>query len=206
MVYLIPSDAMPKLAGRMGRGPETPVAMCVGRLAAEKNLHLVVETWNKLRVAHPDLRLVLVGDGPLAASLKKQFPEAQFSGVHRGADLARHYASGDLFLFASVTETFGNVVTEAMASGLAVVAYNYAAARTHVHDGKNGFLAKFDDAEDFHAAARRAMEMRHKWPEVRKAARVTALGLSWENVVDGFEKVVGGLVKQPITDVCVTNA
>jgi len=194
------------LRASWGAGPDTPVAICVGRLAAEKNLHLVAETWNKLRMAHPDLRLVLVGDGPLGHSLKSKFPEVRFSGVHRGTELARHYASADLFLFASVTETFGNVVTEAMASGLAVVAYNYAAARTHVRDGSNGFLANFDDARDFQAAAARAMEQRHKWPEVRQAARVTALGLSWENVVDGFEKVVGGLVKQPLADVCVTNA
>ena len=189
-----------------GAGPDTPVAMCVGRLAAEKNLPLVVKAWTRLRRTRPDLILVLVGDGPLRSSLERQFPEVHFAGAQRGEALARHYASGDLFLFASVTETFGNVVTEALASGLVTVAYDYAAGRAHVRDGENGFLATFDDVDHFHSVAEHALQNYSTWPQLRAAARSTALGLSWGNVVDGFEKVALGLLKQPLGGVCVTNA
>jgi len=193
------------LRAEWGAGPTTPVAMCVGRLAAEKNLPLVAETFAGLRAQRPDLKLVLVGDGPLRGALQRKFPGVYFAGVQRGEDLARYYASGDLFLFASVTETFGNVVTEAMASGQVVVAYDYAAPRAHVRDGDNGFLATFDDAAAFRKAAARSLECEAQWPKLRNAARKTALGLSWDRVVDGFENVVGALARQPIADVCVTN-
>jgi len=192
------------LRAAWGAGPDTPVAICVGRLAAEKNLPLVVETWAALRATQPDLKLALVGDGPLRKSLAKKIPDVIFSGMHRGDDLARHYASGDLFLFASVTETFGNVVTEALASGLVVVAYDYAAARAHVRDGENGFLATFGDPAAFHNAAARALKARAEWPPLRAAARQTAQGLSWDRVVDGFENVLLDLVRPPLADVCVT--
>ncbi len=183
------------LRAAWGAKPETPVAMCVGRLAAEKNLPLVAEAWAELRAARPDLKLVLVGDGPLRDSLRRKYPEAHFAGVQHGEDLARHYASGDLFLFASVTETFGNVVTEAMASGLVVAAYDYAAPRAYVREGTNGYLANFDDRNAFHAASRRALENLPEWPKLRAAARATAQGLSWERVVEGFEKVLATLLK-----------
>jgi glycosyltransferase involved in cell wall biosynthesis len=192
------------LRASWGAQPETPVAICVGRLAAEKNLPLVVEAWAQLRHALPDLKLVLVGDGPMRSSLARKFPETHFAGVRRGEDLARHYASGDLFLFASVTETFGNVVTEALASGLTVVAYDYAAARAHVRDGENGFLAGFDDPAAYCAAAARAASLRSAWPQLRAAARATALNLSWDRVVDDFENTLQGLIPQPVNGVCVT--
>jgi glycosyltransferase involved in cell wall biosynthesis len=201
-----PSKRDAALRARWRAGPDTPVAMCVGRLAAEKNLPLVAETWSALRAQRPDLQLVLVGDGPLRAELQRRHPEAHFAGVQRGEDLARHYASGDLFLFASMTETFGNVVTEAMASGLVVAAYDYAAPRAHVRDGDNGFLAAFGDAAAFRTAAVRALERETRWAHLRAAARRTALGLSWERVVDGFESVLTALTMQPTADVCVTNA
>ncbi len=194
------------LRASWGAGPDTPVAMCVGRLAAEKNLPLVVQAWTRLRPIRPDLRLVLVGDGPMRSSLERQFPEVHFAGAQRGEALARHYASGDLFLFASVTETFGNVVTEALASGMVTVTYDYAAGRAHIRHGENGFLANFDEADDFHTVAKQALEKFSTWPELRRAGRRTALGLSWENVVDGFEKIALGLLKQPLGGVCVTNA
>jgi glycosyltransferase involved in cell wall biosynthesis len=88
---------------------------------------------------------VLVGDGPEGSALRKRYPDFHFAGLRRGEDLAAHYASGDVFLFPSVTETFGNVVTEALGSGLVVVTYDYAAGREHIRSGVNGVLARFDD-------------------------------------------------------------
>ncbi len=175
------------LRASWGAGPEAPVALYVGRIAAEKNLGLAVEAFLRLRRREPRLRFVLVGDGPAKEALQKAHPDFHYAGMRRGAELAAHYASGDLFLFPSVTETFGNVVTEALASGLVAVAYDYAATREHVREGGNGFAASFGDPEAFHAAAGRALDARAGWPEIRASARTTALGLTWDSVVGRFE-------------------
>lgn len=168
-------------------GPDNPVVLYVGRIAAEKNLGLAVEAFLRLRAREPRARFVLVGDGPARGPLARAHPEFHYAGMRRGEELAAHYASGDLFLFASVTETFGNVVTEALASGLATVAYDYAATREHVREGVNGFAARFDRAEDFHATVERALAARARWPAIREAARRTALALTWDAVVARFE-------------------
>src|SRR5262249_23576350 len=125
----------------------------------EKNFPLVLDAFRAMRAVRPDIRLVLVGDGPMAEELRAEL-EGEMRGVVvagrlvNGA-LSAHYASADLFLFPSTTETFGNVTMEAMASGLAVVAYDYAAARQYIVHGQSGLLAKVDDRVGFleHAAA-----------------------------------------------------
>ena len=178
------------LRASWGARAEDPVMLYVGRIAAEKNLGLAVEAFLRLRQVAPRARFVLVGDGPSRAGLAKKHPEFHYAGMRRGEELAAYYASGDMFLFASVTETFGNVVTEAMASGLVVVAYDYAAAREHVSHGANGFLATFGTAEAFHLAAREALAARAHWDGIRLAARATALGLTWSRVVARFEAEV----------------
>ena len=115
------------LRRQWGAGEDDPVAIYVGRIAPEKNLPLVLSAFAAMRQRAPRARLVLVGDGPARAQLQRQHPEHVFAGMRVHEDLACHYASGDVFLFPSVTETFGNVTVEAMASGLAVVAFDYAA-------------------------------------------------------------------------------
>jgi glycosyltransferase involved in cell wall biosynthesis len=147
-----------------------------------------------MRAINPNMRLVIVGDGPLRASMQAQYPEVIFCGMRSGEDLARHYASGDVFLFASMTETFGNVTTEAMASGLAVVAYDYAAAQALIHHGENGLIAPFDDAQKFIAAA---CELAHQ-PALAKAlghaAHQTALTIAWDHIHQRFEKVLQSII------------
>jgi len=96
---------------------------------------------------------VLVGDGPARERLAHENPDFLFCGVQRGEALARHFASGDLFLFPSRSETFGNVTLEAMASGVATVAFDYGAAREYLRDGENGAAVESD--EQFVEAAQR---------------------------------------------------
>jgi glycosyltransferase involved in cell wall biosynthesis len=190
-----PSRRDPALRASWGAGPDDPVAISVGRLAAEKNLPLVTRAMKDLAARHPGFRAVFVGDGPKREELQESFPDAIFAGPRYGEDLARHYASADLFLFASETETFGNVVLEAMASGLVTVAYDYAAARQHLVDGVTGFLARFSDEEHFVAQARRALDLDVPDREaIRRAARQAALGVSWDRVIDDFEHSLKELV------------
>ncbi|MNM51669.1 GDP-mannose-dependent alpha-mannosyltransferase [compost metagenome] len=127
------------------------VVMHVGRIAAEKNLGLAVKAFRHVQQVRPKARFVWVGDGPLREKLAYENPDFIFCGVQRGEALARHFASGDLFLFPSRSETFGNVTLESMASGLATVAFNYGAAREHLRSGHNGVAVENDD--NFIAAA-----------------------------------------------------
>ncbi len=176
---------------------DEPVVLHVGRLAPEKNLRLFVEAALAVRQARPDARVVLVGDGPDAAALHAAHPEFIFAGTRRGADLAAHYASADLFLFPSVTETFGNVTTEALASGLAVAAYDYAAAHQHIADGDSGLLAPLGDEEAFVAAARTLALAPQTSARLRRNAVIVAGRLGWPKVIDELERVLAGVIAQP---------
>jgi glycosyltransferase involved in cell wall biosynthesis len=115
--------------------------------------------------------------------MQQRFPDAVLAGMRTGADLAAHYASADVFLFPSLTETFGNVTLEAMASGLALVAFDYAAARELVRDGESGVLAAYGDARAF---VERAAALIGDGARIRRLgarARVEASGRDWERVV-----------------------
>ncbi len=164
----------------------TPVAIYVGRIAVEKNIGLVVRAFEKVRSVQPAARMVFVGDGPRLEALKQECPEFHYAGARVGDDLARHYASGDLFLFPSMTETYGNVVLEAMASGLGVVAFDYAAPRVLIRSGGNGWLAPLGDEKTYLNQVGLAAAV---WNDVtlRGAARQTASVLGWERVIEQFE-------------------
>lgn len=162
----------------------------VGRIAAEKNLQLAVSCFERLKSLHPTARFVLVGDGPMRSRLSERHPDYIFTGIQRGERLAEHYASGDLFLFPSKTDTFGNVVTEAMASGLAVVAFDDAAANEHIRHGDNGMKASLEDNEAFVSHALRLIDQPTFTGKIRAQARLDALDLDWASQVERFENLV----------------
>ena len=173
-----------------GCGPEDLVALYVGRIAAEKNIHVALACMEALAARFDNLRCVLVGDGPELGRLARNHPGCRFVGAKVGEDLAAHYASGDLFLFPSLTETFGNVVTEAMASGLVVNAFDYAAAHEHIRHRSNGLLAPFGNDDAFIAGVVAAVEQPTLLERIRHAARRTAETLSWSVVIEGLEEVL----------------
>ncbi len=170
-----------------GVRPEQPVAIYVGRLAPEKNLPVVMRAFHAMQLVCPETRLVLVGDGPERAVLQAAHPACIFAGMRTGEDLAAHYASGDIFLFPSLTETFGNVTVEAMASGLAVIAYDYAAAAEYIQHGHNGLLADFDNAENFVQLAANLVNDPVRISEFGRRARATTEKIDWDCVHDEFE-------------------
>lgn len=173
-----------------GATPEDPVVIHVGRLAPEKNLKAVLETFAQMQRVNPRARMVWVGSGPEQSGLQRHYGEHVFTGPKTGEELARHYASGDIFLFPSLTETFGNVVTEAMASGLAVVAFDYAAAALHVQHQHNGMLAPLGDQQAFMAAALTLMrdQTGNQLRRIREAARESMLPNGWDQVTEQFDQ------------------
>ena len=178
------------LRRQWGAGPKDLVCISVGRVAPEKNLTLLLRAFRAVKEARSDARLVVVGDGPERARLEKQAPDVIFAGMRTGKDLATHYASADLFLFPSMTETYGNVTVEAMASGLAVVAYEYAAAEQHIIHQRNGLLARFGDENGFMDLAVDLALDPGRIEIFRRRARQTAETIDWEEVHDDFENVL----------------
>ncbi|HRF44640.1 MAG TPA: glycosyltransferase family 1 protein [Candidatus Competibacteraceae bacterium] len=187
-----------RLRRQWDAAPDTPVVLYVGRLAAEKNLELAITAFQAIRQMQPKARLVLVGDGPLAPRLRARHPDFVYCGMRQGPDLAAHYASADLFLFPSMTETFGNVILEALASGLAVAAFDYAAAHAHVQPGHSGLLAPFGDTHAFIAAATTLTQNVSTLRHMGQTARQAMLQLDSEYLYDRLETLFFSATREKI--------
>lgn len=185
-----PSRRSSQLRAHWGADDCTPVVLCVSRVAREKNLGLVLEAFLQAQQRFPVARMVLVGDGPLLPRLRRRFPQVHFAGMRLDDDLAVHYASADLFYFASTTETFGNVILEAMASGLVVLSYDYAAARQHLRHRQSGMLVPYDQPTLFQEAACQLLERKQDWPAMARAAREATARAPWAEVTNRFECAV----------------
>lgn len=166
---------------------DATVCINVGRIAPEKNLSLAEMAFASIENTLPGARMVWVGDGPSRVAMQERLPQHHFVGVQRGQALAMHYASADLFLFPSLTETYGNVVAEAMASGLAVVAYRSAAASELIQDGVNGVTVSPGDQVAFVAAARRVAGDVSLRKRLASQACASVQSRSWNNVLSHFE-------------------
>jgi len=175
-----------ELRRQWGAGPHQPVALYVGRLASEKNIELLADSMAAMQRANPSLIQVLVGDGPARKTLSRRLPEAIFTGFQKGEALAAHYASADIFVFPSLSETFGNVVPEAMASGLAVVAFEHAAAKELITDDVDGRLVQPNDRQGFIHAAGELSRQPAVYARLGRQARQRAATLSWANIGDRF--------------------
>ena len=169
------------------------VLLYVGRIAPEKNLSLALSSYRSMRQTDERVRLVLVGDGPSLNSIRQQYPDVICCGIQRGEDLARHYASGDIFLFPSLTDTFGNVVTEALASGLAVVSFDYAAGHEHIRHEMNGMLVPFADERVFINNVFALADRPNLLNKVRAAARSHAETIGWNSIVNDFMQRLSGV-------------
>jgi glycosyltransferase involved in cell wall biosynthesis len=193
-----PGKRSEKLRLQWGLVAEDELAVIyVGRISAEKNLPLVLRTFKAMQAINPKLKLVLVGDGPVRAELQRHNPGYIFAGMRTGEDLAAHYASGDIFLFPSMTETYGNVTVEAMASGLAVVAFRYAAAAEHIQHEWNGLHAEYGNEEEFVIQACKLAIDVSRVQKMRLQAHQTMLKLDWQNIVDEFEQALAQLAVKP---------
>lgn len=186
----------PALRAAWGASDGGLVVLYVGRIAPEKNLDLAVRAFRTLQARVPSARYVWVGEGPARAALAAANPDFIFAGVQRGEDLARHYASADLFLFPSLTETFGNVTLEAMASGLAIVAYDHGAAHEHLADGISGMRVPVGAAGGFIAATFALALDAVLRDALRQNARSAVAALSPEAVIAEFESLLSRLAQE----------
>lgn len=155
----------------------------VGRLSVEKNVALLAHVQDELeQLGHCNFHFLIVGHGNEEPWLRERLPRAEFTGVLQGEALAAAYASMDLFIFPSHTDTFGNVVLEALASGVPAVVTPDGGPKSIVHDGETGCIAP--DAE-FATAASRILNDPAKHADMRAAARAYAVKASWDAVFDG---------------------
>ncbi len=176
-----------ELRAKWGAQPDDVVVLHVGRLAAEKNYPLLFESFSAIHRAVPAVKFVIVGDGPLRARLQSENPHCHFTGFIPREQLATHYASADIYLHPSLTETFGNVLTEAMASGLAVAGFNYAAAKKFIQHEHNGLVAPCDEPQQLIDAGLRLATDANLRRRIRTAAPVSLAAHSWAHIVARFE-------------------
>ena len=201
-----PSKRDDALRESWGVDADTPVVLYVGRIAREKNLDLAVQTFRAMQQVAPKARYVWVGDGPARAALQAAHPDFIFVGMKRDEALAAHYASADLFPFSSLSETFGNVILEALAAGLPVVAYTEGAAREHLIDGVNGFRIASGEAAAFTKAAVLLAGDLNLIRHMGRAAVESVERLSPDAVIREFENLLRELVEENMHDHHVTIA
>ena len=187
-----------RLRASWGATGDSPVFIHVSRLAAEKNYDLLETAYRSVRERRPDARFVIVGGGPMEAELRNRFPYAIFPGAIPLEDrpsLARLYASSDIFLYPSKTETYGNVATEAMACGNALVGFNYAAPGLHAKDGETGLIAELEDDQAFLDQSLRVARDDQLRKSLGKAAAAYAPNFDWQPVIDRFESILYQIIE-----------
>ena len=167
-----------------GFGPSDVVVAFVSRLVKEKGLDVYVDTVRTLLSEGSPAKPLIVGDGPERSSLEADLPGAVFTGHLGGSDLAVAYASSDVFLFPSETETFGNVTLEAMASGVAVVAADAAGSASLIEDGRTGLLCPPRNRPAFLSATRSLIEDADRRRRIGLEARKDALSYNWPDVLE----------------------
>jgi glycosyltransferase involved in cell wall biosynthesis len=158
----------------------------VGRISREKDLDVLATAYKKIRDAGHPVKLYFVGDGPYAETLTAALPDAVFLGYLAGEKLAKAYASADIFVFPSTTDTFGNVILEAQASGLPVIVSDLGGPKELVEDGKTGFVTKAHDADDFARAIVRVSGDPKLRARMGEEARQRVIDRSWPGAFRKF--------------------
>jgi glycosyltransferase involved in cell wall biosynthesis len=158
----------------------------VGRISREKDLDVLTDAYRRLRKEGLPVRLFVVGHGPYSKAFAKCLPDAVFTGYLKGPELAAAYASADIFVFPSTTDTFGNVILEAQASGLPVVVSDSGGPKELVVDKSNGLITRSHDVEDFTGAIRTLVTNRSLRERMAAAARKSVTDRSWPRAFEKF--------------------
>lgn len=170
------------LRARVGADDSTPLVLLVSRLVKEKDMADFVAMDRELRARNVPYRLALVGDGPMRKRLERDLPHAHFAGHQSGPNLSRWYASADIFVFPSTTETFANVVQESMASGVPAVVSDRGGPQSVIENERSGLVARANDPVDFADKVERLIRNRDLRTAMGRAARQRAQERSWAAV------------------------
>lgn len=171
------------------------VVSFVSRLVWEKELRTYIKAVKNLQAKNPKVRALIVGDGPALEETKELLPVAHYTGFAKGEELARAYASSDIFLFPSHTETFGNVTLEAMASGLPCVVADAIGSKSLVEDGVNGFWAEPKNEADFTEKLNRIVENEELRRSMSKKSREFAMEYQWDSINGGLVENYKSVIK-----------
>jgi glycosyltransferase involved in cell wall biosynthesis len=158
----------------------------VGRVSREKNLDVLASAYRKLREENLPVQLYVVGHGPYSEALAETLPDACFTGYLRGQELAAAYASADIFVFPSTTDTFGNVIIEAQASGVPVVVSDSGGPKELVEDNTNGLVTKSHDVDDFTRAIRALVLDSALRQRMGSRARESVVNRTWPSAFRKF--------------------
>ena len=188
-----PNKRSTELRKSWGADEHTPVMIYVGRIAEEKNLDLTLRCYQELKAIDPSLVFVMVGNGPAVERIRQAHPDIILAGPKTGDELGAHYASADFFPFTSVTETYGNVILESMASGIGILSYHYAAGKIHIELGENGYHAPLGDESSYLQQAKQFLENPADLQRIRQNAAEHAQRYNWPSIANGFEEVLQSL-------------
>lgn len=170
---------------RFGVGPDDLLVTYIGRLAKEKDLRRLIAGWEVLRAERGNAQLILVGRGPLEQELcERAIPGVHLTGLLSGRELSEAYASADLFVFPSSTETFGNSLLEAMASGLPALSVQAGGVLEFARHGENAWLVRPHDTGALTAALARLMRDAELRAQLSQGALATALSRRWDLIYD----------------------
>ncbi len=191
-----PGRRSKQLRRQLGVEEDQLLVAIVTRVAKEKNLQLAFNAYRAIQNAIPDACFLLVGDGPVRKELQSQNPDCRFVGMKTGIELAEHYASADLFLYPSKSETYGNVIIEAMASGLPVVAFDYAAAGWYIDKGDNGVTVPLSADESFIQSAVDLAKDKCTRHRMGQSAALSVQRLNWERVVEQLHQIIQSVLQE----------
>ena len=184
---------------QLGIGPDEVVISFISRLVWEKGLDIYADVVEALAARGIPHRSVIVGDGPAREELQERLPNTLFLGYQRGEQLAEAYASSDIFLFPSETETFGNVTLEAMSSGIPAVCADATGSRSLIRDGITGFLATPRDTASFlHYTERLLLDEKLRLT-MGRLARKRAQEFAWPVILSKIDGYYNNLMRQTAT-------
>jgi glycosyltransferase involved in cell wall biosynthesis len=192
-----PDQRSMKWRREQGFSDDDIVVSFVSRLVWEKGLQTFVDTIDRLQQNNDRIRALVVGDGPVRKELEYMLPQAHFTGFLEGDELARAYASSDVFLFPSDTETFGNVTLEALSSGVPAVVADATGSRSLVEPGINGCWAPPRKTKEFARCVEDIIADPDNYQKMRKAARQKALAYGWDTINGGLVEYYREALEQP---------
>lgn len=176
------------------REGDEPVLLFVGRLVKEKDLEDLVKADHLLRKQNYRFKVVIVGDGPMKPRLEQDLPNAHFTGFLQGPELSTWFASSDLFVFPSTTETFGNVILEAYSSGLPVVGVDEGGVMDIIQDNHTGFIARANTPTDFAQKIKTLLDNYDLRMQFSQNALNYSKNFSWKKInlglINGYDSII----------------